>query len=62
MLHISRYKKIPDPKRTKLEDKSKKYVFVGYSEKSKTYKLYDSIEKKLMISRDVELNEKPRWD
>jgi Reverse transcriptase (RNA-dependent DNA polymerase) len=56
------YGKIPDPKRTKLEDKSKKYVFIGYNEKSKAYKLYDPIEKKLMISRDVELNEEARWD
>jgi hypothetical protein len=54
--------KISDPKRTKLEDKSKKYVFIGYSEKSKAYKLYDPIEKKLVISRDVELNEETRWD
>jgi hypothetical protein len=56
------YRKIPDPKRTKLEDKSKKYVFIGYTEKSKAYKLYDPIEKKLVISRDVELNEEARWD
>jgi hypothetical protein len=39
------YEKISDPKRTKLEDKSKKYIFIGYSEKSKTYKFYDPIEK-----------------
>jgi hypothetical protein len=56
------YGKNTDPKRTKLEDKSKKYVFIGYSEKSKAYKLYDPIEKKLVISRDVELNEEARWD
>jgi hypothetical protein len=49
-------RKIPDLKRTKLKDKNKKYVFIGYSEKSKAYKLYDLIEKKLVISRDVELN------
>jgi hypothetical protein len=56
------YRKIPDPKRTKLEDKSKKYVFIGYTEKSKAYKLYDPIEKKLVISRDVERNEEACWD
>jgi hypothetical protein len=54
------YGEIPDSKRTKLEDKIKKYVFIGYSEKSKAYKLYDPIEKKLMINRDVELNEEAR--
>jgi hypothetical protein len=69
ILHISRYSfgsiaygKILNPKRTKLEEKSKKYIFIRYSEKSKAYKLYDPIERKLMISRDVELNEKSRWD
>jgi hypothetical protein len=56
------YEKIPELKRTKLEDKSKKYIFIGYSEKFKAYKLYDPIEKKLMISRDVKLNEEARWD
>jgi hypothetical protein len=56
------YGKILDPKRTKIEDKSKKYVFIGYSEKFKAYKLYDLIEKKLVISRDVELNEETLWD
>jgi hypothetical protein len=54
------YEKISDPKRTKLEDKSKKYVFIGYSDKSKAYELYDPIEKKLVISTDVELNEEAR--
>jgi hypothetical protein len=53
---------MPDPKRTKLDDKSKKYIFIGYNEKSKVYKLYDPIEKKSMVSRDVEVNEEPRWD
>jgi hypothetical protein len=29
---------------------------------SKAYKLYDPIKKKLVISRDIELNEEIRWD
>jgi hypothetical protein len=53
---------ISDLKRTKFDDKSKKYVFIGYSEKSKAYKLYDPIEKKFMISRDIELNKESHWD
>jgi predicted nucleotidyltransferase len=56
------YGKISDPKRTKLKDESKMYVFIGYNEKSKTYEHYDPIEKKLVISRDVELNEEVYWD
>jgi hypothetical protein len=55
------YGKISDPKRTNLGEKSKKYIFIGYSKKFKTYKLYDLIKKKLMISKDVELNEEARW-
>jgi hypothetical protein len=38
------------------------YVFIGYNEKSKTYEHYDPIEKKFVISRDVELNEEVYWD
>jgi hypothetical protein len=40
-----------------LEDKSKKFVFIGYDEKTKGLKLLDLINKKLMISRDVKVNE-----
>jgi transposase InsO family protein len=52
----------PGPKRTKLDDKSKKYIFIGYDEKSKAYKLYDPIEKKFVVSRDVVVNEEAHWD
>jgi hypothetical protein len=48
--------------RKKLDDKSKKYIFIGYDEKSKVYKLYDPIEKKLMVSGDIKMNEKTHWD
>jgi hypothetical protein len=44
-------------KRIKIEDKSKKYIFIGYDEMSRTYNLYDPIEKKLMVSKDVEMND-----
>jgi hypothetical protein len=33
-------------------------IFVGYNQKSKWCKLYNPIEKKMVISRDVEFNEK----
>jgi hypothetical protein len=56
------YGKVLDPKRTKLDDKSKKYIFTGYNKKSKAYKLYDPIEKEFVVSRDVEVNEEARWD
>jgi hypothetical protein len=38
------------------------YIFIEYSEESKTYKLYDSIKKKTRVSRDVELNEEVCWN
>ena len=61
LVHLA-YVHVPDPKRTKLDDKSKKYVLIGYDEKSKAYKLYDPIENKLVVSRDVEVNEEAGWD
>ncbi|KAA0036801.1 Retrovirus-related Pol polyprotein from transposon TNT 1-94 [Cucumis melo var. makuwa] len=47
------YAHIPDQKHCKLDDKSDKYVFVGYDASSKGYKLYNPITKKMMVSRDV---------
>ena len=56
------YAHVPDQKRSKIDDKSAKYVFIGYDARKKGYKLYGPIMKKLIISRDVEFNEKPSWD
>ena len=56
------YAHVPDQKRSKLDDKSAKYVFIGYDAWTNGCKLYDLIMKKLIISRDVEFNEKPSWD
>ena len=43
-------------------DKSKRYIFIGYDEKTKGYKLLDAIRKKVMVSRDVRINEVSEWD
>ncbi|KAL4376447.1 hypothetical protein GQ457_02G008830 [Hibiscus cannabinus] len=56
------YAHIPDQRRTKLEDKSKRYIFIGYDEKTKGYKLLDPISKKVVVSRDVRVNEASEWD
>jgi hypothetical protein len=56
------YAHVPDQRRTKLEDKSKMYIFIGYDEKTKGYKLLDPINKKVMVSRDVQVNEASEWD
>jgi hypothetical protein len=48
--------------RTKLDDKSTKLLFLGYDERSKAYKLYNPIEKKVISRRDVYINEQSGWD
>ncbi|KAL9235087.1 hypothetical protein vseg_009883 [Gypsophila vaccaria] len=53
---------IPDQKRTKLDDKSKQCVFLGVSDESKAWRLYDPISKKVIISRDVVFEEEKFWD
>ena len=56
------YAHVPDQRRTKLEDKSKRYIFIGYDEKTKGYKLLDPISKMVMVSCDVRVNEASEWD
>ena len=53
---------MPNQKLSKLDDKSGKYVFIGYDLSSKGYKLYNPNNGKIIISRDVKLNEKEAWD
>jgi hypothetical protein len=48
---------IPSKLRNKLDDRSEKFIFVGYSETSKAYILYNPISKKLILSRDVKFLE-----
>ncbi|GKC33909.1 hypothetical protein Tco_1046293 [Tanacetum coccineum] len=40
-------------RRSKLDDRSEKHVFVGYDKLSKGYKLYNLITKKVVVNRDV---------
>jgi len=47
--------------RKKLDDRSEKCIFVGYSEQSKAYRLYNPISKKFIISRDVKFFENKSW-
>jgi len=47
------YAHVPALQRTKLEDMSKKLVFIGYDEKTKGYKLFNPITNKVLVSRDV---------
>eukprot|EP01018_Ginkgo_biloba_P022218 Gb_20056 [translate_table: standard] len=51
------YAHVPDEKRTKMESKSIKCIFIGYSGEQKAYRLYDPKAKKFIVSRDVIFNE-----
>ena len=46
----------------KLSDRSKKMVFFGYEEGTKGYRVYDPVEKKLHVSRDVIFEEELAWE
>ena len=56
------YSHVPDERISKLDDKFEKCIFVGYSESSKAYKLYNPITKKIIISKDLKFNEEESWD
>jgi hypothetical protein len=47
------YAKISDARRTKLDDKSEKCIFVGYGDRRMGYNMYNPIIKKVIMSRDV---------
>ncbi|KAH9303948.1 hypothetical protein KI387_008352 [Taxus chinensis] len=51
------YTLVPDRKRSKLDSKSSRYFFVGYSDHSKAYRLIDTSTNKIIISRDVDVKE-----
>ena len=53
---------IPNVKRTKLDSRSSKCVLFGVSEKTKGYRMYNPITKKIVISRDVIFEENKVWD
>jgi hypothetical protein len=56
------YAHIPSELRKKLDEKSDKCIFTGYSETSKAYRLYTPITKKLILSRDVKFLENQFWN
>lgn len=44
---------VPNQKRKKLDDKGIECIFVGYSETSKAYRLFNKTNKTIIVSRDV---------
>ena len=53
---------VPNQQRSKIDDKSERYVFIGYDASSNGYKLYNPFTSKIIINRDVEFNEGKTWD
>eukprot|EP01018_Ginkgo_biloba_P027384 Gb_35302 [translate_table: standard] len=56
------YAHVPKQKRTKWDDRGEKCIFIGYSDQSKAYKLYNPITKEMIISRDIEFIENATWN
>jgi hypothetical protein len=51
------YAHVPKEKRSKLDDKSVKCIFIGYSIETRNYRLFDPQVKKVIISRVVVFDE-----
>ncbi|WVZ57966.1 LOW QUALITY PROTEIN: hypothetical protein U9M48_008290 [Paspalum notatum var. saurae] len=56
------YVKVTKPGLSKLEDRSKPMVLLGYEAGSKAYRMYDPVERRVVISRDVVFNKSASWD
>ncbi|WVZ73864.1 hypothetical protein U9M48_022122 [Paspalum notatum var. saurae] len=54
--------KVTKPGLSKLEDRRKPMVLLGYEAGSKAYRMYDPVERRVVISRDVMFNESASWD
>ena len=52
---------IPSELKIKLDKKSEHFIFIGYSEQHKAYKLYNPVSKKVVVSRDVKFIEDKSW-
>ena len=50
---------VPNKDKNKLQPKSTKCIFLGYSDDKKAYKLYEPTTKKIVASHDVGFKEQP---
>jgi hypothetical protein len=50
------------PHLSKLDDHGQKVVFISYQDRSKVYRFYDPVTKRVHVSRDTIFNESARWD
>ncbi|GJS20373.1 retrovirus-related pol polyprotein from transposon TNT 1-94 [Tanacetum coccineum] len=56
------YVHVLSQRRSKLDDRNEKHVFVGYDKQSKGYKLYNPVTVMVVVIRDVEFDEEGSWD
>jgi transposase InsO family protein len=55
------YMHVPEEKRSKLDPKADKCIFIGYSSKQKGYRCFNPSTRKLQVSRDVVFDEMVSW-
>jgi hypothetical protein len=55
------YVHVPDEKRSKLDPKAKKCIFIGYSLEQKGYRCFNPSIRDLQVSRDVVFDELVSW-
>jgi hypothetical protein len=55
------YVHVPDEKRSKLDPKVEKCIFIGYYLEQKGYRCFNSSTRKLQVSRDVVFDEMVSW-
>jgi len=53
--------KVTAPNQRKLDDRSKRTIFVGYEPSSKAYRVYDPVTRRVHVSRDVVFEEAAQW-
>ncbi|TXG66959.1 hypothetical protein EZV62_008234 [Acer yangbiense] len=56
------YALISSQKREKFDEKGEKYLFIGYSDESKGYRLLNPLTNQLIVSRDVIFDESAVWE